>query len=136
METFAFSKKWDSYLSSFLCKWLILFVKASLDQATIINFYVDSFCHSLGERVNKDKSKVFLSRSIHHSRSSIIRALGISTCFNWGSIWGSPCIIIKCLEALSNSSWMISLKSLVCGKSKLYLLQVGNLTKAVIIMIP
>lgn len=46
---------------------LILFSKASTSQMQVMQHYLDMFCRSYGERINKEKTRLLVSRNINHN---------------------------------------------------------------------
>nr|XP_025664883.1 uncharacterized protein LOC112763420 [Arachis hypogaea] len=46
---------------------IILFAEANVDQANIINKCLEAFCKSSGQKVSKDKTRVFFSRNVGHN---------------------------------------------------------------------
>ncbi|XP_024038358.1 uncharacterized protein LOC112097385 [Citrus clementina] len=68
---------------------LLLLVKASVDQAHVINEVLGTFCFSSGEKVNKAKTQIFFSRNVQTDtiretkntlRFSITKNLGMPIC--------------------------------------------------------
>ena len=45
---------------------LLIFTEASLDQVEVINDYLDIFCTSSGQKVGKEKTRIYFSKNVHH----------------------------------------------------------------------
>ena len=71
---------------------LFIFTEASMDQVDIIKSCLDLFGQSSGQKVSKEKTKIFFSHNVHHSRATeIAEAFGFSLTGNLGKYLGVPC---------------------------------------------
>lgn len=70
---------------------LILFGEASLSQAQVMKDCIDLFCCSSGQRVSKEKTRIFFSKNVHSSRrQQISDALGFTRIADLGRYLGVP----------------------------------------------
>ncbi|KAH9722322.1 putative ribonuclease H protein [Citrus sinensis] len=70
---------------------LLLFAKASIDQAHIIDAVLENFCRSSEAKVNKVKTTIFFSKNIAAREAKLIgSALGVSITHDLGSYLGMP----------------------------------------------
>lgn len=88
---FCLKKKGTKVSHLFFADDLILFSEASMDQAAVIKACLEDFCIASGQRVNFDKSRVFFSSNVNHTRITQISSfLGISPTPNLGKYLGVP----------------------------------------------
>ncbi|XP_050207419.1 uncharacterized protein LOC126656837 [Mercurialis annua] len=67
--------------------------EASLDQVDVINCVLNCFCSASGQRVNKEKTKVFFSSKVSVNEGNILAAsLGFSKTLDLGKYLGMPLI--------------------------------------------
>lgn len=70
---------------------LILFAKASLEQVEIIQTSIELFCQSSGQKVNKEKTRIFFSNNVSwQHRIEINEALGWQRTEDLGKYLGVP----------------------------------------------
>ncbi|XP_057744587.1 uncharacterized protein LOC130962384 [Arachis stenosperma] len=70
---------------------LILFAEASLDQANVINKCLETFCESSGQKVSKEKTRIFFSKNVGHNvRTEISNTLQFARTDDLGKYLGVP----------------------------------------------
>jgi len=70
---------------------LILFTEASLEQVELISNILDIFCKSSGQKVRKEKSRVFLSQNVGwHKKHELSESSGIQVTEDLGKYLGVP----------------------------------------------
>ncbi|CAN1170479.1 Putative ribonuclease H protein At1g65750 [Linum perenne] len=70
---------------------LILFARASVDQAEVISKCLEVFCNASGQSVSRDKSLIFCSKNTDRNTSRLVAArLGIPLTQNLGRYLGVP----------------------------------------------
>ncbi|XP_072075678.1 uncharacterized protein [Arachis hypogaea] len=68
---------------------LILFAKASLNQAEVINKCLNAFCESSGQKVSQHKTRIFFSKNVRNNvRRDISEALGFARTDDLGKYLG------------------------------------------------
>lgn len=70
---------------------LLLFAEASVDQINIISFILDIFCQSSGQRVSKDKTRIYFSGNVPRQlREEICYTSGFQVTDDLGKYLGVP----------------------------------------------
>lgn len=70
---------------------LILFAEASLDQVEVISTCLDMFAKCSGQRVNKEKTRMFFSSNVHDTvRQQISDGFGFQRAADLGRYLGVP----------------------------------------------
>ena len=70
---------------------LLIFAEAAMDQVEIIKSCLDTFCQSLGQIISKEKTKIFFSKNVNHSRASkIAKEFGFSIAGDLEKYLGVP----------------------------------------------
>ena len=70
---------------------LLIFAEVAMDQVDIIKSCLETFCQSSGQIISKDKTKIFFSKNVHHSRASeIANEFGFSIAGDLGKYLGVP----------------------------------------------
>ena len=49
---------------------LLIFAEVAMDQVDIIKSCLETFCQTSGQIISKEKTKIFFSKNVHHSRAS------------------------------------------------------------------
>lgn len=81
----------------FLADDLLLFGKASVDQLAVILSFLDSSCDSLGQKVSVEKSRMLVSKNVHHSRATELSNLsGFHLTSDLGKYLGVLLLHAKC----------------------------------------
>ena len=70
---------------------LFIFAEASMDQVEVINGCLDVFCQSFGQKISREKTKIFFSKNMNHNRSTeIASSFGFSVTNDLGKYLGVP----------------------------------------------
>ncbi|XP_056688102.1 uncharacterized protein [Spinacia oleracea] len=109
---------------------IILFAEASMDQAIVIQEYLERFCMASGQKVSLPKSRVFFSNNVcEDNRNAIYTTLGMDSTMNLGLHLGMPTLSSRITkEKFSHLCEKID-RRLVGWKTK-YLSLTGRITLA------
>jgi hypothetical protein len=83
-----------SFTHLFFADDLILFAKATKKNCTTINRVLDAFCSASGQKVDLDKSKIFLPQYLDHSRFGFLESeLGLKISKSFGKYLGVSILV-------------------------------------------
>ena len=70
---------------------LFIFAEASMSQVEVISNCLDIFCASSGQKVSKEKTKIYFSKNVNHTRATeIASSFGFSLTNDLGKYLGVP----------------------------------------------
>ena len=70
---------------------LFIFAEACMDQVEIIKNCLETFANSSGQKISKEKTKIFFSNNVHFSRTTeIAEAFGFGLTGDLGKYLGVP----------------------------------------------
>ena len=70
---------------------LFIFAEASMEQVEVIKNCLDLFAASSGQKISREKTRIYFSKNVHHSRSlEIANDFGFSLTGDLGKYLGVP----------------------------------------------
>ncbi|QHO13640.1 Putative ribonuclease H protein [Arachis hypogaea] len=117
---------------------LILFAKATMDQAEVINKVLEAFCSSSGQKVSNEKKRAFFSNNMGNNvRSQISSILKFPRTDDLGKYLGVPLLHSK----VSKNTYSDIINNITsrldsCKATSLYLARRTTLVKSVLSSLP